>query len=142
MPAPASARQFLLSPYPTHSLAASCDENHILYSSCAKAPFCPAVLVLTKSILSSNRAFALIQSILSRSLRKGGQSCGPYHDRHGLVADDSSLTSIENRDGWGSRAKRREWGTGESTFTRRAQCRGICASALAGSRKPIPSDSP
>src|SRR5206468_8761834 len=53
---------------------------------------------LTKSILSSNRAFALIQSILSRSLRKGGQSCGPYHDRHGLVADDSSLTSIENRE--------------------------------------------
>src|SRR5439155_22211284 len=61
-PALASARQFLLSPYPTNSLAASWDENHILLSSCAKAPFCPAVLVLTKSILSSNRAFALIQS--------------------------------------------------------------------------------
>src|SRR5438552_6779994 len=32
------------------------------YNHHAKAPFCPAVLVLTKSILSSNRAFALIQS--------------------------------------------------------------------------------
>src|SRR5437588_7536334 len=75
-PAPASARQFLLSPYPTNSLAASWDENHILYSSCAKTPFCPAVLVLTKSILSSNRAFALIQSILSRFLRKVGRVVG------------------------------------------------------------------
>src|SRR5438552_8151180 len=28
---------------------------------------------------------------------KGGQSCGPYHDRHGLVADDSSLTSPTHR---------------------------------------------
>src|SRR5205809_4515246 len=59
--------------------------------------FLPAVLVLTKSILSSNRAFALIQSILSPFLRKGGQSCGPYHDRHCLVADDSSLTSPTHR---------------------------------------------
>jgi len=33
-------------------------------------------LVLTKSILSSNRAFALIQSILSRFLRKVGRVVG------------------------------------------------------------------
>src|SRR5438445_2832907 len=34
---------------------------------------------------------------LSRFLRKGGQSCGPYHDRRCLVADDSSLASPTHR---------------------------------------------
>src|SRR5438445_13202681 len=44
------------------------------YNHHAKAPFCPAVLVLTKSILSSNRAFALIQSTQARCWLEWGCS--------------------------------------------------------------------